>query len=234
LFSKFAPASAQSLYHLEYSFTPSVDSTTYHAFLVFFEDGSGLIRIRFQHNKEDIVLEADTDEPLPLPNDSTGSLIGFINPRVVVGNPAFASPLPWLAFSLDKNSGFSIPSAIYRTKAHMEEKLPAPVFNGTHIESHAMQKNFLLQFFNEDDEFYRSIFQPATRSLSEVEKNTRLHLLIVANTNEKIIGGSCALDKERTLQTFTDLSKFLGIRLIVDSVTGKNYGKKMWRLVSGN
>ena len=89
-----------------------------------------------------------------------------------------------------------------------------------------LQKKFLLQFYSEDEDFFKAIFQPATRGLSAVEKNTRLHLFIVANTKEKIIGGSCALDKERTLQTFTDLSQYLGIRLLVDTVTGTKYNKK--------
>src|SRR5687767_1645598 len=81
-----ACTNAQSLYHLEYKLP--ADNTAYNAFLVFFEDGTGLVRFRYMRNNEDMVLEADALEEPSAQNgisDTLSTLFSFINPRIIVG-----------------------------------------------------------------------------------------------------------------------------------------------------
>ena len=219
----------QSLYHVYYNLAEARDSTRYDAFLVFFEDGTGMLRLRYLQNQQDLVIEADAMEKNLSPGepaDSTRTIFKFINPRIISGKIANPIMLPDIEFSLNKTSGFAEPVAVLVPAETGKPIQKTTGFSAKHIAMSTLQKDFLLQFFSEDEDFYKSIFQPITRGLSTVEKTTRIHLLIVANTKEKIIGGSCALDKERTQQTFTELSKYLGIRIIIDSVSGNNYSKK--------
>ena len=228
-FSTHAVIQAQSLYHVQYNVGDAIDSARQDAFLVFFEDGTGMLRLRYQHNNVDVVVEADAMEkdvaPGVLP-DSTRSTFHFINPRIITGKNANARPLPEIEFNINKTSGFAEPNSVIFPDENNQPPRKTSGFVAKHIALSALQKDFLLQFYSEDEDFFKSIFQPATRGLSRVEKSTKIHLLIVANTKEKIIGGSCALDKERTQQTFTELSKYLGINLVIDSVLGNNYNKK--------
>ena len=217
---------AQSLYHIQYKLAE--DSTAYNAFLVFYEDGTGLMRLRYTRNSNDLVVEADAVEKPVEPGaaaDSSDTFFDFINQRIIAGKNSEAILLPQIRFTINRSSGFAEPSALVVQGPAQATQLTSR-FTANHISMPELQKKFLLQFYSEDEDFYRSIFQTVTRGLSALEKKTNMHLLIVANTKEKIIGGSCALDKERTLQTFSELSKYLGIRLMVDSVAGNNYSKK--------
>ncbi|HMJ46036.1 MAG TPA: caspase family protein [Ferruginibacter sp.] len=222
-------APAQSLYQLQYNFQKPGDTITYHAFLVLYDDGGGILRLRYQQNDQDIVMEADAmEQPIVLApgvTDSIHTFYSFSNQRVISGKPVEVSPLPLFYFNTAED-GFIQPSAVVPSTYTNLETDKAQTFTAGHIEMAALRKNFLLQYFSEDEEFYQSIFYPVNRGLNAIEKNTRIHLLIIANTNDKLIGTACGLDKDRTLQTFTDLAGYLGIRLISDTISGKIYNKK--------
>ena len=78
-------------------------------------------------------------------------------------------------------------------------------------------------FFTKKDEYYKNLTAPGSRggaTLTEVERKTKMFLLIVASTYDKEIGGSCLIDARKAIATFDSVSKFLGIRknMIVDSI----------------
>src|SRR5213595_950741 len=85
-------ALSQSVYQLQYNFHTAGDSITYHAFLVRFDDGSGLLRVRYimPGTSEDVLIEADMeDNPIAdqsgLP-DTNLLVLRSINPRFIIGN----------------------------------------------------------------------------------------------------------------------------------------------------
>jgi len=94
------------------------------------------------------------------------------------------------------------------------------------IGNEGLNRNFVLQFFSEDEDFYTNLFNTKTRGLTAVEKNIKLYLLIAADTLDKEIGSACSKDMERTVETFTGLANFLGIKIFAKTISGAAYSKK--------
>ncbi|MEO6405908.1 MAG: caspase family protein [Ferruginibacter sp.] len=220
---------AQSFYHIQYNLKETGDSTVYNAFLVMYEDGTGVMRLRYMNHNQDAVMEYDAEqEPVLLTSgleDSNHVLLNFINPRMIVGKQSGVL-VPKIILSSTAEPGIMEPNGMLAAGYKDLDKDRIHAFSSRFITMPELQKNYLLQFYSEDEDFFTSLFKPVTRGLTAVEKNTMLHLFIVANTLEKTIGGSCAQDMDRTLKTFADLTNYLGIKLIVDSVSGTRYNRK--------
>ncbi|HYM93072.1 MAG TPA: caspase family protein, partial [Chitinophagaceae bacterium] len=101
----------------------------------------------------------------------------------------------------------------------------ATSFSWQLIEGAAMNKDFLSQYFSVDEDFYTNFFKPVTRGLSPLEKNIRLHLLVVADTLDAEIGSSCRRDMQRTVEMFKTLTDYLGIKFLPNIICGKEYSK---------
>ncbi|MBS1921681.1 MAG: caspase family protein [Bacteroidetes bacterium] len=219
----------QSIYNFQYSFINQNTSTAYHAFMLRNVDGSGLIRIRFQssENAFDVLIEADVNEQYPTDvngmQDTNTLLISAINPRFIMGDNKSNYTTPFFIFKYNPGNDFFEPSGI--TDAN-ENNLSANTFTWQLMEGAAMNKEFISQYFSEDEDFYSSFFKPVTRSLSPVEKNVKFYLLVVADTLDKEIGASCNKDMQRALQTFRDLTDYLGIKFLPITVCGNTYSKE--------
>jgi len=181
-------------------------------------DGSGLLRIRFENSdKQDILIEMDIDEQYLLDRsgmeDANTLVVKGINPRFIMGDQRSKYSSPAFIFKYNPANDFFEPSGVDKSS----------FFSWQLIEGIALNKPFVSQFFSEDEDLYKSFFTPLTKGLSPLEKNMRLHLLIVADTLDESIGSACAKDITRAMQLFKDLTDYLGIKFLPKTICGKQY-----------
>lgn len=227
----FGSSRSQSVYTFRYNFNSPPDSTTYHAFLLRNEDGSGQLRVRYSpgKGKEDILVEAYTEEWNPPDKtgeaDSTLLHIRAISPSFLQtdGRAGFNSPV--FVFRLNPKTGFFDPQTVLPAELGNLQQFRDIQFSGRLLEVAELDRKLVGQFFSEDDDFYTNLFRQTTRGLSDAEKTYRMHLLIVADTLDKRIGPSTLLDIQKVMETFGSIGKYLGIKLLPTIVYGKRYGK---------
>jgi hypothetical protein len=223
--------SAQSVYQIDYNFHQPDDSITYHAFLVRFDDGTGLLRIRYLAPKtsDDVLIETDLEEDYKMDQsgmvDTNVLVLKSLNPRNIVGGDKSGLGSPVFVFRNNPALGYFEPAGVVRSSQDLTLS-PTTTFAATLIERSALTKDVVLQFFAEDDDFFVNLFNNQTKGLSAAEKNTKLYLLIVADTLDKEIGSACAKDMKRAVETFSGLTNYLGIKLIPTTISGKQYSKQ--------
>lgn len=225
----FLQGAAQSAYSFRYNFHTDKDSTAYYAFLVRYDDGSGVIRIRFSNGKgeEDNVVEAKTGELNPPGTsgqpDTNVLLIKAVNPLFLQGRQTPGFTLPAFLFRYNPATDFFEPTGV--TAATTNAMTPSTTFTWRFLEGPMLDKATVGQFFTEDDEFYRLLFKPVTRSISPAEKKIKMHLLIVADTLDAKIGSAVAQDVYKMTATLDAICSYLGITKLTTTVYGSNYSK---------
>lgn len=222
-------SNSQSVYSFQFNFHNPIDSITYHAFMLRNNDGSGLLRVRYHslNSNDDILVQMNINEEYPPERsgleDTNTLVITGINPEFLVGeSPSNYSP-PAFIFKYNAANDFFEPFSV--TSTNRVQPGTAVTFSWQLIEGAALNKEFVSQFFSEDEDLYKSFFQPLTRGLSPLEKSISLRLLVVADTLDESIGSACAKDIVRAVQTFKDLADYLGIKYFTKIVCGKNYSK---------
>lgn len=223
-------SNSQSVYGFQFNFHNSNDSAAYHAFMMRNNDGSGLLRVRYQPttSTDDVLIEMDTDEQYAIDisglEDTTTLVIKGINPKFIMGESKSKYSPPTFIFKYNKANDFFEPSTVISSISGIQVP-PTTSFSWQLVEGAALNKSFVSQFFSEDEDLYKNFFQPLTRGLSPLEKNMRLFLLIVADTLDETIGSACAKDIPRAIQLFKDLTDYLGIKFLPKTICGKQYSK---------
>ncbi len=222
---------SQSLYYMQYRFTSIADTTLYHVFLVRYEDGTGFYRVTFydELTLDNMVVDLDMEELYY--KDKNGyvdkSKIYFkgSKPQIVYGDKDYHYYPERFWFKVDAHTGLYEPWAV----TSPDEKGTAqgafvepPVL----LEQTDLTEDFVSNFFLKDEEFYKNLFTVTARSLTPEQKTAQLHLVVVANTDDEIIGSTCVLDKDRTVKTFKDLAEFLGIGFQSKVIFGSNYNRQ--------
>src|SRR6266498_2132077 len=117
-FSITTTAHSQSLYHLQYNFHKQDDSIIYHAFLVRFDDGSGLLRVRYimPETNQDILIETDLEEQ-SVPDksgipDTNILVLKATNPRFIVGDDKVKFIAPVFLFKNNPGTGYFDPAGV--------------------------------------------------------------------------------------------------------------------------
>ena len=207
---------AQSLFYMNYRFTDIVDTTLYHVFLVRNEDGTGFYRVRFYdpYSKDDMLVELDMEEHYYKDKtgftDTTKLYFKGSNPQIIYGDKSYKYYPERFWFKLDMATDLYEPWAVTspdETKTAQGKFVDKPEL----LEDEDLTEDFISVFFMKEEEIYKNLFTVTTRSLTPTEKQAKLNLIIVANTEDETIGNTVVLDKDRTLKTFKDLAEFLGI-----------------------
>lgn len=209
-------STSQSIYQLQYNFNTASDTITYHSFLLMYNNGSGLAKIRYTEpaSKTEIVAEMNTTEHFSIDKagkeDTNTLVIQAVRTKITRGDNKITFQAP--VFILKKNTatGYFEPAGVSLSTAD-PEILPGTSFASEFIDGSGLKKDFMLQYFNRDEELYTSLFAPGARGFTAAEKGINFFLLIVADTRDSSIGSTCMKDMNRTLETFDNLRKFLGI-----------------------
>jgi hypothetical protein len=200
---------------VKYRFGGSADTVQYNAFLFMYEDGGGLVRLRYKDpvSKKDILEELDLQEENFFTSigeiDSTKTKYKAINKRVLsddMPTQKQESPIVFYFKTDAKNRLSPAKVSIDGVPDNLNNK---PFIQARLIEKSGLNSAFLLGYFYATDELYNNFFVEKSRGLTAEEKKIRMHVIIVANSNDTSIGVSCAKDAETMKQMFGDIAKFL-------------------------
>ena len=226
---------AQTAYILKYNLQKVNDPTEYSAFFVNYEDGRAMVRVKYKSpvNGEMVRMQIDLQEQYSdsrSANTDTKTAFKPVNSRPVlplaVNAPNFSTPVFWFK----KNAGTELqePWGVSMSVTDPDSVVNAFIPEIKIVDTLDLKnKDFVLQYFTENDEFYRSLFKIKTRALSKTQQGTRLILLAVGNIRDPKIGTSCAKDLNRIVLTFGSIASFLGIQFPPATViSGDNYNKQ--------
>jgi hypothetical protein len=168
-------------------------------------DGTGIMRVEYfeydDANKKTTrhIVEMDITEKYD-EGDVEGSLdtntlvvIGS-NARMIMGEEEDYTPDNFI-FSRNE-AGIFEPSFVDSYDEKGKTYLHGEFDNVRLLNDKDLTEELVLTYFSRDEEFYQNLFETQTRSLNEKEKQTRLFLLLVANTNDKKIGKTSEIDQK--------------------------------------
>lgn len=230
LFLQSNTSIAQSIYQLKYQQQQGSSNTDYDAFLVCNETGTGFVRLSFTSaiNQQNTLVEMRstlqfvTDENGQ--TDTTQFFYKTANPVIIKGNKLTNVPPAEFWFKVTPSTKLAEPAFVKIADAGNSGQ-PSPLLTASLLTSQTLSKELLLQFFDEGEAFYANLFNPSVRALTALEKMTKIHLLIVANTNDATIGIPCNNSMALMEETFTNLAAYLGLKIQVTKIFGNTYTK---------
>lgn len=231
LFANSHTSSAQTIYHLRYKSPVANDTATHDALFVKYDNGNGFVRISYpsQPANKNIWVEMNIQEHYAKKRDGSfdTSTLFYPGTKPVFKNYTSRTKFTPLNFWFKLNDDNTTePWAVTSGTATI---LPATnnLLSAEFISSYQLTKEFILRFFNSNEQFYNNLFGPRSKGgmLTTEEKKSKLILLVVASTHDEEIGPACLVDARKMIQTFSDVAEFLGIRKIIDSVFGDNYNR---------
>jgi len=222
-------AISQTLYQIKYSYTSEGVTDYFNSFILRNDDGTGLIRVAYQdvNDKKNRVVEMEMVESYGKNNgvdDSSVIVFVGLNPRFIIGNKDDDYLEDHFAFVYNADSGFYEPAFVFSMPDDTSQQM-GTVDEIRFLNQEDLTKELISQFFTPQEDFYKQLFETTTRGLSADDKQARLHLLLVANTEDKEIGKTCVIDKDATYKTFSDIAEFLEIQFKPTVIFGKEFSK---------
>jgi len=163
---------SQSIYHFQYNFHQPANATDFQAFLVRYDDGSGLLRVRYTspQTAQLVLVEMDTEEnfltdPASGKTDTSLLLLTANNPRFIIGDNTTIFHPPGFQFAYNNATGFYEPAGVTasQTNSVMDR---ATAFTSSLMEGPALTREFVSAFFSADEDFYTNLFKSPGRGLS--------------------------------------------------------------------
>lgn len=223
-------STAQSIYQIKYQQQQGTENKMYDAFIASNETATGFVRINFISpiDQQNVLVEMAcslqfvTDENGE--TDTTQFFYKASNPLIIRGNKQTPVLPVEFWFKVNEVTKLAEPASIKIGAAGNGGQSPT-LLSATLLNTESMNKELLLSFFEKNDAFYANLFNPAVRALTALEKMTRIHLLIVANTNDSSIGVACNNSMNLMEETFTNLAGYLGLKILVTKIYGNTYNK---------
>ena len=226
---------AQSVYEVKIS-PSNTDSSS--LLIVMQGDGTGFIRSKKEFVLANNVAELSLQQFLPISNpDLPDDSLLYFKPtapiRVSNGNSVLSNDL-LLCFKTD-GVGLPYPIGIITDseilkKLNSDEMVPRikiDLFTSVNnIDIKEPKPELFLKYFLPTDNFFVQLFKNNSKNITSQQQSTNLFLLIVANTNDKEIGVSAALDMNSYLNYFKQLTSFLGIKFTPITISGSEYNKQ--------
>lgn len=194
---------SQTIFVFDYFYgDDDADKQVFKAMLLRYDDGTGIIRVRWSENNELQLTEMTMQEAYYGEKASDGKAIDSSilvfhgsDSRVILGSAAITPDEFW--FVRDKKTGFYELSSIteYSEDANEEEN-EATFTDYKLINDEDLTEDLVKLFFTKDDEFYKSRIVATVRPLSQQQSQAKLHLIVVANTNDPSISASTEADKK--------------------------------------
>ena len=227
-------ASAQSLYEMAFHFGSGKkeDISSYKAFYMLNDDGTGFMRILFEGEKpeERDILDCELTQGFATDNkkniDYSKMYYTGNNYITVVGDTTLESLPPitfW--FKLTPSGDEYKPWAVM-TKDENGKSLQG-VIDGQirQLEQADLTKELILTYFTKDEEIYKNLFAVNTRPLTPEQKSSRMFLLTVIDTEDEHIGQDCEMDRKKQQAYFSKIATKLDIPIIIKEVLGKELNK---------
>jgi hypothetical protein len=218
---------AQTFYEFHYHYKNHDGSDdNYKALVLLNQDGSGIMRIAYNKEQDKInIVEAAIQENYGENNDgsvdSSSLLVIGYDEKFIAGSGDFTAD--HFVFGLNASGIFE--PAYVLTFPDDTSVVTGTFDNVRLLNEEDLTEEFVLQYFKKEEDFYKDLFEAETRSLSNQEKQTKLFLCLVANTNDKKIGKTCAVDMKNTLDTYKELAEFLEIQFVPTVIEGNAFSK---------
>lgn len=219
-------SNGQTLYELKYSYETDYGPEHYRAFLVINEDGTGLIRIAFTdlETETENIVEYDVEEYYDVDKHEDMDNLYYItsNPIQIKGDISY--PPDHFVLSKNKETGYYEPAMVISFTEGEEEvgQFDSVVL----LKESDLTEDFIGIYFTPDDEIYQNLFVNEVRPVPPFMKNIQLHLILVANTYDPVIGKTCVVDRDNILKLFDDITNFLQIGYDKQIVDGQNFSRK--------
>lgn len=223
---------AVSVYEIKYTF-PNNDGTTtlYTAFLVRYDNRTGFMRVRYYSSSSRsykvVEMQVEEIEGNTTENGTYYQTLKFQgrSPYFVIGATETYYPdyiwfrktsteyyfYPWGATSPNSKGDFN-----------QGKITDVKLLNKSNI-----TQAYAKQFFLTTDIFYTNLFggyQTSPPAPSYATKGA-LRVIMIANTNDLEIGGSCAKDARRINEKFKDVASFLNLPYYYTEISGSNFNK---------
>jgi Caspase domain len=205
---------SQTIYELKIKFNSGEE---YDALLLLHTNDSGLIRMK-KMQEPGVVFEMNIIQELPEPAGDETPIAKVVykslNSKTITGTGTGPGDFT-ITFKIENN-----------------ETEPSSVSNGElvrvdFIKATDLTRSLVQKYFSVTDPLYTNLFVKTTRGLSPADKKVRIHLIIVANTNDSVLSEACRIDMERVQTTFQDVTDVLGISpMNVLKIDGNNYSKE--------
>ncbi|PVD50460.1 hypothetical protein DC498_19560 [Terrimonas sp.] len=224
--------SQSTIYEFDYYFDIGKTREKYNAFMVRNADGTGFMRVNFideETNKPVIVdlqmqehyLNADADGKQ---TDENILVFEGYDPQVVVGPADLKYDPDIFWFQKNPSTGIYEPGSVI--SAGDDGKDIEGEFTHRLLDEKDLTKQLVSKYFTEQDDFYENFFEEATtRPVLPEQKNIRMFMLLVANTEDISIGTTCVVDKDATYKTFSQLAEFMQIQFVPKVIFGKDFTK---------
>lgn len=211
-------SNAQSFFHLQAE--SQQPASRYNYFLRLEADGTASLRISYTKNDNQVLAEILMADSVA--SGTTRFLIPKTTPRVLRGSPDDSLWLPVLQFEsrTDSTGLYYEPTSVLFTRNGITQ--PGTLFAAKQktIQELMNEKALVLQFFSMNEPFYLLLSSFTTRSLSTDEVKRKFYLIIIANTNDPIIGNTSQKDVAGIYELFSTLTKQTGITLVPVIVSG--------------
>jgi hypothetical protein len=224
---------AQSIYQLKYNYHSSRDTTTYNAFFILYEDGSGFMRTVYQtpEDKKDMLVEMDLDQEIITDKndkpDTKKIYITTINPNIIQTDFAQHPDTPVFLFTYNNKTKFMEPSKLVSIDPNGKKYInPKSTLIAKQLDRNTITESFLSNYFSPFDSFFVYFNKMQTRSILPPAKDITMHLIIVAGTLDPHIGKECQMDAKRTIDLYTGIKNYLGFQLKIYTIDGQQFSSK--------
>lgn len=221
---------AQSIYEVKFKLSEATkDTTTYNAFVMLYEEGGGLLRVRYKDvaTSKDIIEEMDLIETPILDKDNTidSTQTKFTTANLRTISPTKSSNInnsPLQIWFVSTNVNTLQIRSIYRDN-NIASTNTNNFLQYNLLTTTTLTRPFLMQYFYPEEDIFNYFFTNKSKGLTAEEKKIKMHLIMVANIEDPSIGKACEKDMRKMVKMYKEICIFLGIQLDTTKIFGRNY-----------
>ena len=234
---------SQSFYEFTYAYHDSVVDPAsnriveirdeYRALVLRNPDGTGLMRVHYfvqddpakeptRQIVEMDIAERYLEKEVDAVDTNTLVVIGS-NVRTIMGEERDFTPDNFIF--IRNQQGFFEPAFVDSYNEETKTYSHGNFDNVRLLNEEDLTEELVLTYFGKNEDFYKALFETEVRSLTPQQKQTKLFLLLVANTNDKKIGKTCAVDQKNIYDTYKEIAEFLEIPLEAKVISGDEFSK---------
>ena len=213
------PTFSQTIYRAKYNFNTAADSITYSVLLFKYNNGVNLIRLKYKDPATGKIIIAATEVEEFFVVDTDGKedyntlLLKVAKAKDTASGIPLKMTLPVFIYKLNPVTGFHEPKGVCTTESNPVMEASTS-FESEYIAPGLFKRDLALEYFNKSDEFIMNFFGPKIRgglTLIGKEVNTKMYVLIAADTKDKTVGEDSKTDMQKMISLYDTIRKYIGI-----------------------
>ena len=212
---------AITVYDIKYNFSNNT-AITYQAFLVRYDQNGGFIRVKFTNSQDKSVSIVNMDFTEEFHTDKLYLIFKGANPKYLKGNGQYNPDYFW--FKKNDNDGKYYSFGINSPGAD-GKFTDGAILSMKLLDVGVLTRDYVLNFFDSNEPFYKNLFAEAPVMATNFTEAPKLHLILVANTNDDRIGYGVQQSKAKELDQFRYIANTSGMAFYPTVVEGYNFNK---------